>query len=653
MRDVVAHEYFHNYTGNRVTCRDWFQLSLKEGLTVFREHQFALDHGSPGVTRIEQVRTIRELQFPEDAGPRAHPVRPESYVEMNNFYTITVYEKGAEVIRMMAQMAGREAFIRGVCRYLTTYDGQAVTIEDFVVEIERETGLDLADFRAWYGYAGTPRLKLCTRFEDNALIIEAAQATPATPDQRDKPDFVIPVAVQLFADDGAALSEPEIRRLDSARAEWRFAGLAAEPTVSALRGFTAPVRLEFDQSEAALARLMAFDTDPVARWDAGQALMLGALTAAVRARLNDDDPPPLGAPLQRAIGELLAAPPADRALLAEMLTLPSETRIGNEFDAVEPIAVARARGHVKQTLAAAFADRLQTLLAAHAPTGAYRFNVESAGRRRVFALALDVLAAIDAPGLRATALAVYQNADNMSDRMAALAALADLPGVERETALADFAARFAAYPLVMDKWRGLQAATQRPDSVEQVREMLADPAFDAATPTACARCWGRSCAATARDSTAPTAPAMRWSPTKCCAWTASIPSSPRPWPPCSRPGGATPSRMPPACAQPWRAWARRRCRPTRVRSWPAAWAVTRERGSGFIAVLCGVASSGNRPAVVKPSRRCNISCIALSACFNEQQAQDKQDDVAQAHIGGGRRSADPGHDPLCHGAGGF
>ncbi|MES1927652.1 aminopeptidase N [Salinisphaera dokdonensis CL-ES53] len=482
VRDVVAHEYFHNYTGNRVTCRDWFQLSLKEGLTVYREHQFAIDQGSPGVTRIRQVRTMREIQFPEDGGPRAHPVRPESYVEMNNFYTITVYEKGAEVIHMIAQMAGRDAFIEAVCHYLDKHDGQAVTIEDFAVAMEESTGLDLGQFRRWYAQAGTPRVRVATSFDDGQLALTLSQHTPATPGQSDKVDFDIPVEIALFDGEGQPAREPEVLRLTETQQTWTFDGFSTEPTVSALRGFTAPVRLEYEQSDAALARLMAHDSDPVCRWDAAQALYLKTLVADVAARRESAAPVEAPGLLFDAIATLLDDPPQDRELLAEMLTLPSEAMIGEQFDAIDVFAIDAARTALKQAIAHRFAARFESLADDHAARDAYAFNVEEAGRRRVFALALDYLAAIDAPGIAARAASLYDAADNMTDRMAALETLRDMDDPERDRVLDDFAQVWADYPLVMDKWLRLQAMTRRDDSVERVRTLLADERFDFTNP---------------------------------------------------------------------------------------------------------------------------------------------------------------------------
>ena len=482
VRDVVAHEYFHNYTGNRVTCRDWFQLSLKEGLTVYREHQFAIDHGSPGVTRIEQVRMIRDIQFPEDAGPRAHPVRPDSYIEMNNFYTITVYEKGAELIRMMAQMAGDAAFIAGVQHYLAKHDGQAVTIEDFVVAIEESAGLDLGQFRHWYSQAGTPRVRVAQHYADNRLTLSLSQHTPATPGQADKPVFDIPLALAVVDAEGCPQVAPQLVRLSQTSQDIVFDDIQAQPVVSALRGLSAPVKLEQDASPADLACLMAYDSDPVSRWDAAQSLYLAHLSVCVSALQAGESCPGLPEGVAGGIERLLNDWPDDRALLAEMLTLPSTTQIGEAFEAIDVIPIEDARRTVKHQIGHRFAEALTTLCDAHAPTGAYAFSQAEAGRRRVFALALDYLAEIDASGIEARLQAVYEAADNMTDRMAALSALQHRPGTVRDVLLADFAERYANEPLVMDKWLRLQVSAPDIDALAKTRELLADPRFDFTNP---------------------------------------------------------------------------------------------------------------------------------------------------------------------------
>jgi len=485
VRDVVAHEYFHNYTGNRVTCRDWFQLSLKEGLTVFREHQFSADQGSPGVARIQQVRMIRDVQFAEDAGPRAHPVRPDSYVEMNNFYTITVYEKGAELIRMMATIAGREAFTKAVGFYLDKHDGQAVTIEDFVVAIEEATGLDLRQFRAWYANAGTPTVSVEPIYANGTLTLELKQSTPPTPDQPEKPAFDIPIELAFFQPEGPARAETSrsrVRRLTKASETWTFEGFTNQPVVSFLRGMSAPVRIEYAQSESDLATLARIDSDPVSRWDALQTLFLRQLQADVEAVRNDHAPNEPSAAIQDALTGLLDGLPADRELAAEMLTLPSSARISDTTPPIDPIAVAEARRGLKQQIGQRFYATFDNVLARFAPSEAYAFTPEAVGRRRLFSIALDYLVASGDAKALDQALELYTNADNQTDRVVALTVLNDQPGAQREQALADFAARFADYPLVMDKYRSLQAGARRDDSIERVRELLADPAIDNTNP---------------------------------------------------------------------------------------------------------------------------------------------------------------------------
>ncbi|HLQ85189.1 MAG TPA: aminopeptidase N [Salinisphaeraceae bacterium] len=484
VRDVVAHEYFHNYTGNRVTCRDWFQLSLKEGLTVFREHAFAIEHGSPGATRIAQVRLLRDLQFPEDAGPRAHPVRPESYVQMDNFYTITIYHKGAELIRMQAQLAGWKAFVKAVRHYLHKHDGEAVTIEDFVVAMEESTGLDLQQFRLWYTQAGTPTVSVQPTYDEahERLQLKLTQHTPATPGQAHKQALDLPLRVALLGADGRRLAEPALLRLNQPQQEWTFDHVSQRPTLSLLRGFTAPVKLDYAYSDAELARLMAHDDDAVARWDAAQQLYLQTLVADARARSSGAPAIAAGAALLDAIDTLLQEPPGDRALLAEMLTLPSAARIGEQFVRMDMHAIVAARAALRQQIATQFGDRLEALADAHMASGGYEFTPREAGRRRVLGVSLSLLAALGLERSGARAQHLYQNADNMTERMHALRALNDLPGKLRHDLMADFAQQWTAYPLVMDKWLQLQASARRPDALAVIEELLADERFDFTNP---------------------------------------------------------------------------------------------------------------------------------------------------------------------------
>src|SRR5699024_761362 len=355
-----------------------------------------IDQGSPGVTRIEQARIIREVQFPQDAGPRAHPVRPESYVEMNNFYTVTVYHKGAEVIRMMAEIAGRDAFIRGVQHYLHKHDGQAVAIEDFVVAMEESTGQDLAQFRRWYGQAGTPTVSAATAYDaaSQRLQLTLRQYTPPTPGQVDKQALDIPVACALYDAAGKPLGPADVLRLQQTEQTWTFDDVAAAPTLSLLRGFSAPAKLDLDRSDEELARLMAHDDDPVSRWDAAQQLYLNTLVTDISARRSGAQPVAADLALLDAVAALLDEPPQDRALLAAMLTLPGVAHIGEQFEQIDMHAIIAARDSLRHQLAAHFAGRLEALADAHQSTQPYHFDVTEAGRRRVLGTALALLATL-------------------------------------------------------------------------------------------------------------------------------------------------------------------------------------------------------------------------------------------------------------------
>lgn len=485
VRDVVAHEYFHNYTGNRVTCRDWFQLSLKESLTVFREQQFAADHDSPGVTRIEQARIVRNVQFPEDAGPTAHPVRPESYIEMNNFYTITIYQKGAEVIRMMHTILGDSAFTAGVRYYLKEYDGQAVTIEDFVTALEESSKADLAQFRLWYSQAGTPEITVSDEF-DNArgeYRLTLRQNLPDTPEQTNKKPMHIPVAMGLFDQTHSLIDTADsgLLHLRETEQTWRFDDLSARPTLSLLRGFSAPVKIKQDSSSAELAALMRLEDDAFARWEAAQRLLLQALIADVTARSTGNAPADY-AELYSAFTALLADPPSDHALLAEMLTLPSESYLGEQFEKIDVAALIAAHTSLQAGLGKALTAQFEDLFGQTQTTDAYQFTPEQAGRRRLNGLCLRYLAAADAPGIADRCLQQYNDTDNMTDRMAALNALRDLDCDQRNQAFADFEQQWQASPLVLDKWFALHATSRVPAAFEMVKSLLEHPRFDLRNP---------------------------------------------------------------------------------------------------------------------------------------------------------------------------
>ncbi len=492
---VVAHEYFHNWTGNRVTCRDWFQLSLKEGLTVFRDQEFSADMSARASKRIADVQVLRAYQFSEDAGPMAHPVRPDSYIEINNFYTTTVYNKGAEVVRMLHTLLGPDGFRAGMDLYFERHDGQAVTTEDFVRAMEDASGLDLEQFRLWYSQAGTPRLQVKRSWDEaaGAFTLQIDQKLDPTPGQSAKRPMHIPVALGLVGPKGEAMPlrlegeefAPEtptrILELRKASETFRFLGLREEPTPSLLRGFSAPVRLEADLDEGALAHLAAFDDDPFNRWEAGQRLALEALL-----RMIDDvrsgRKPAVPGSLLEAFEKTLADAKLDRSLLAKALILPSETYLADHLDEVDPDLVHRVRDRVRGELAAQLLPAWRDLWEAHRSRGAYRLDPESIGRRAVAAVALGYLLRGGEAAAIASAEAQLAETDNMTDRLAALAALCDQPGTARDAALDAFYRQWKDEPLVVDKWFSVQAMSPLPDVVEEVARLARHPAFNIKNP---------------------------------------------------------------------------------------------------------------------------------------------------------------------------
>jgi aminopeptidase N len=494
IESVVAHEYFHNWTGNRVTCRDWFQLSLKEGLTVFRDQEFTADLHSRPLKRIADVRRLRSTQFVEDAGPLAHPVRPESYLEINNFYTPTVYEKGAEVIRMLHTLIGEDAFQRGMRLYLQRHDGQAVTCEDFVAAMEAAAGRDLAQFRRWYSQAGTPRLEVAGVHDPAArrYTLTVRQSTPPTPGQPDKQPLHIPLAMGLLAPDGRPLplrlageAQPvgTSRVLDVRAAEERFVfeGVEAPPVPSLLRGFSAPVRLEAGYGPEQLRLLMARDEDPFVRWEAGQTFATGLLLGLVE-DARGGRPLALEPGLVDAFAALLEDPLADPAFFAEALTLPSEAYLGEQLAEIDVDAIRAARQFVRAELGRALAARWHEVFAAAQDEVPYSIEARAMGRRALKNTALAYLVAGGDHEGQGRAVAQFERADNMTDRLAALAIVAETELPARTRLMGELYERFAGDALVVDKWFALQATAQRPDAVETVRALLDHEAFQLTSP---------------------------------------------------------------------------------------------------------------------------------------------------------------------------
>ncbi|MBL0289835.1 MAG: aminopeptidase N [Betaproteobacteria bacterium] len=494
IEQVIGHEYFHNWSGNRVTCRDWFQLSLKEGLTVFRDQEFSSDLNSRAVERIAAVTFLRSAQFPEDAGPMAHPVRPDEYIEINNFYTTTVYEKGAEVIRMQHALLGPERFRQGVDLYFARHDGQAVTCDDFVQALQDASGVDLERFRRWYSQAGTPIVRARGTFDAVAgsYTLELEQETPPTPGQPVKQPFHIPVAVGLIDPAGRDLpltlageTEPgpttRVLSLTEPRARFVFTGIATRPVPSLNRGFSAPIRLECDTSDADLAFLAAHDSDAVNRWDAAQRIYCAAILAAARAAAAGsalpDDPT-----LAALIARLVADDRADPALRALAVTPPDFDYLAGLGAAIDVDALVAAREHVIRGVARASRDALEhghASLRAQAP---YAPTQAQIGPRLLRNRCLRYLCALDDAPALALATAQFDAADNMTDSMAALVAVSHSTAPARDVLFTRFEARWRDEPLVLDKWFALQATSMRADTLPRVRALLGHPRFNARNP---------------------------------------------------------------------------------------------------------------------------------------------------------------------------
>lgn len=485
---VIGHEYFHNWSGNRVTCRDWFQLSVKEGLTIFRDQEFSAAMGSPAVKRIQDVRYLRTHQFPEDAGPLAHPVRPGTYDAINNLYTATVYNKGAELIRMLRTLVGHEAFRRGMDLYFDRHDGTGATVENLVSALAETSGRDLTQFMRWYREAGTPEVHVTGSHDaDTKAYTLTIRQTVAEGEP-----LLIPLVMGLLDRSGNELPvhlDGEQAPLDSGRAlelsrqeeTFRFRGIPEEPVPSLFRGFSAPVRLHYAYTEADLALLMGKDGDLFNRWEAGQRLMTGTIMHVVADRQAGRElrlPPAL----VEACGTLLTSGEKDRAFLAEALTLPSENILGEQMEEIDVEGIFEARSFVRAALARQLRGELSALWDRCRPGGPYRFEPEETGRRSLAACCLGYLMTLDDPSIRQACLRQFREADNMTDSLSALTLLAHTEGREGETALAEFHTRWRGEPLVIDKWFAIQAASPLPDTLARVQRLLEHPDFTLANP---------------------------------------------------------------------------------------------------------------------------------------------------------------------------
>lgn len=495
---VVAHEYFHNWSGNRVTCRDWFQLSLKEGFTVFRDSEFSADMNSRTVKRIEDVAFLRTNQFAEDAGPMAHPVRPDSFIEISNFYTLTVYEKGSEVVRMIHTLVGADGFRKGTDLYFERHDGQAVTCDDFVKAMEDANGVDLTQFKRWYSQSGTPRLAVEERYDAAArsYTLSFRQSCPPTPGQKDKLPFVIPVEMGLLdrlgnplplrlAGEEHAHGSNRVLQVTEAEQSFTFVGLAEKPLPSLLRGFSAPVKLSFPYDRDQLMFLMQYDEDGFNRWEAGQQLSVQVLQALV-GQYQRGEPLVLDERLIAALRTLLQDNALDQAMVAEMLSLPSEaylTELSEEAD-VEAIHAARefARRRIAEALYEPLWQRYQANREISRKTP-YVAEAEQIARRSLQNIALSYLMLGGRQEVLAACLEQYEACDNMTERLTALAVLVNSPfEAEKAKGLAMFADYFKDDPLVMDQWFSVQAGCTLPGGLERVQALLAHPAFTLKNP---------------------------------------------------------------------------------------------------------------------------------------------------------------------------
>ncbi len=485
---VIAHEYFHNWTGNRVTCRDWFQLSLKEGLTVYRDQEFSADQGSRAVKRIGDVRVLRAMQFREDGGPLAHPVQPASYLAIDNFYTPTVYNKGAEVIRMMATIIGKPAFRRGMDLYFARHDNQAVTIDDFVAAMQDASGVDLTEFKRWYHQAGTPEIVVTDEYDPEAkrYSLTVTQRTPPTPGQADKDPVVIPVALGLLDGNGQELptklegeTEPvagtRVVLANRTETKFTFVEVASPPVPSLLRGFSAPVKLS-GMSRERLQFLAAHDTDPFARWEAGQQYATGLLLDMI-ASIQRGETPVVEPALIQAMGATLDGD--DPAFVAEALALPGEAFLADQMAVVDPDAIHAARDLARRAIAAGLRDRLAALYERLTDKGAYTTDGAAVGRRSLRNMCLAYLSAEGEP---ARAKAQFDAGGNMTDVLAALSVLSGIECPERTQALASFHAAWRDDPLVLDKWFSLQAISPLPGTMAAVRGLAEHLDFDLRNP---------------------------------------------------------------------------------------------------------------------------------------------------------------------------
>ncbi len=495
IQGIVGHEYFHNWSGNRVTCRDWFQLSLKEGFTVFRDQEFSADMNSAAVQRIHDVEQLRTLQFVEDAGPMAHPVRPASFIEISNFYTVTIYEKGAEVVRMIQTIVGKAGFRKGTDLYFSRHDGQAVTTDDFVKAMEDANQVDLTQFKRWYTQAGTPELTVTGHYDEfhRTYTLTVEQSCPPTPGQPEKRPFYIPLAVglldqsgheyplQLDSDTQNYTGTTRVLAVTQRKQSFTFVQIPEPVTPSLLRQFSAPVKVHFPYTDTMLAFLMSHDSDSFTRWDAGQTLIIKHLMSLIKA-VQEDSPLGLSSQVKACFEQLLSDSEADPALIAQMLALPDEMYLASQMDVIDVDAIHQARTFMEQALAQTLRPRFEALYQQYHDTGNYQFNAEAMGRRSLKNRCLAYLMATREPLHIQRCLKQMKQADNMTDLLAGLKLIAQHDGPEGEHALRAFYEQWQHDPQVVDKWLAIQAQSIRPNALLRVKALLKHPAFQLTNP---------------------------------------------------------------------------------------------------------------------------------------------------------------------------
>lgn len=508
IQSIIGHEYFHNWSGNRVTCRDWFQLSLKEGFTVFRDQEFSADLNSRAVKRIDDVNVLRSYQFAQDAGPMAHPVRPDQYIEISNFYTVTVYNKGAEVVRMIHNLVGEKGFRKGTDLYFKRHDGQAVTTEDFVAAMEEANHIDLTQFKRWYDQAGTPELAVTEEYDSDkqCYTLRISQSCPVTPGQAVKKPFHIPLAIGLLDRDGnnmplmlegdntASSTTTRILSVLDEDNTFTFINVKQPPVLSLGRGFSAPVKIVLEEDNSRLAFLLAHDNDAFNRWDASQKLALHTLTGLITV-IQNGDPLEVSKDVINAYQKALTDKELDKALIAQILTLPSENYIADQLEVVDVDAIHTAREFMRQTLALRLKNDFLDIYNSNQNQKSYAFTANDMAQRSLKNTALAYLGMTDDNAMYQLCIEQYSTANNMTDVMSALAVISHIDIPQRQTLLDDFYHKWQSDNQVVEKWFSLQAGSSLPDTLTHVKFLMKHIAFSLTNPNKVRALIGRFCAA--------------------------------------------------------------------------------------------------------------------------------------------------------------